>query len=378
MHKRTLADKDSFRARYLVSVAPQTGTADRLVGMVTEFWLAFLSNRAFTAYVPQPDRIPDFRAACDQPLFNWTHPDLLDDELLEPLAVWHNPKSSRAPDQAYPPPYDAHYLMHNWNNGTTELLEWLQYQNLTAYPADRPRITYIISSSNRGASYKMLHNPFHRNQFWQMGLRPQDGFMCGFFYLCAPNTAVRRLYQQSFWQPLQQPGVLKIGIQVRFGDRMMMAGSSTYTPLLMNLAAPYFECATRIEQAFAAPGQKVIWYLLSDAAALRRAAKDKFGDKLLTDTGLEILHTDCKRNSNTSACSTSVMDDALRHSVGSILSFSLCDFHVITSVSGFGRTGAWLSGKWSNLYEVKFGDSKGCNPWYPTPPETSSAHWSGV
>jgi hypothetical protein len=35
---------------------------------------------------------------------------------------------------------------------------------------------------------------------------------------------------------------------------------------------------------------------------------------------------------------------------GEMLSFSLADYHIITRSSGFGRVGAWLSGRWGNLY----------------------------
>jgi hypothetical protein len=53
-----------------------------------------------------------------------------------------------------------------------------------------------------------------RGDFWALGLRPEEAFMCGFFALCRPNAAVQQLYYQPFWKPLLQPNVLSIGIQV--------------------------------------------------------------------------------------------------------------------------------------------------------------------
>jgi hypothetical protein len=37
---------------------------------------------------------------------------------------------------------------------------------------------------------------------------------------------------------------------------------------------------------------------------------------------------------------------------GEMLTFSLTDYHIITQSSGFGRVGAWLSGRWGNLFEL--------------------------
>jgi hypothetical protein len=35
-----------------------------------------------------------------------------------------------------------------------------------------------------------------------------------------------------------------------------------------------------------------------------------------------------------------------------MLTFSLTDYHIITQSSGFGRVGAWLSGRWGNIFEL--------------------------
>jgi hypothetical protein len=94
------------KPRYLVSVAPQTGAADRLTGTVTQFYFALLNQRAFTAYNPDPGTIPRFAAACDYPLFNWTHPEALPAAVVDAFHQWNNVTDDSAMHQALPPPYD--------------------------------------------------------------------------------------------------------------------------------------------------------------------------------------------------------------------------------------------------------------------------------
>jgi hypothetical protein len=89
-----------------VSVAPQTGAADRLTGTVTQFYFALLSKRAFTAYNPDPGTIPRFAAACDYPMFNWTHPETLPDAVVDAFHQWNNVTDDSAAHQTLPPPYD--------------------------------------------------------------------------------------------------------------------------------------------------------------------------------------------------------------------------------------------------------------------------------
>jgi hypothetical protein len=94
------------KPHYLVSVAPQTGAADRLTGTVTQLYFALLSKRAFTAYNPDPGTIPKFAAACDYPLFNWTHPEPLPDAVVDAFHTWNHVANDSAMHQTLPPPYD--------------------------------------------------------------------------------------------------------------------------------------------------------------------------------------------------------------------------------------------------------------------------------
>jgi hypothetical protein len=65
------------------------------------------------------------------------------------------------------------YVMLNWNNGTVKLLDWLHTTNLTTFLDDRPKLPYVVSSSNRGATWKMATNPYHR---WALRSPADIGF----------------------------------------------------------------------------------------------------------------------------------------------------------------------------------------------------------
>lgn len=77
MHAGVLAGE--LPPRHLVSVPSETGTADRLTGFVTYFWLAVLSGRAFSSLSHQHAK--GFEDVCDLPHFNWALPPNIPNEV---------------------------------------------------------------------------------------------------------------------------------------------------------------------------------------------------------------------------------------------------------------------------------------------------------
>ena len=125
---------------------------------------------------------------------------------------------------------------------------------------------------------------------------------------------------------------------------------------LWSIAEPYIDCASQIEATRAQPGQRVLIYFISESLKWRQLAKEKLGDKILTDVSTRYDHPDDVHNRNITvsgpASKKKALDRAMQHAVGQVLAFSMADFHVFTSQSGFGRLGAWLNFGWHHLYAI--------------------------
>jgi hypothetical protein len=179
--------------------------------------------------------------------------------------------------------------------------------------------------------------------------------------------------------------VLRIGIHIRSGDHVMRkeakgAVQQQAPEDALKPRAHFFQCAERLEAAFAAPGQKVIWFLNSDSQAVRQAAKAVYGDKLLTDDSLGVVHA--QRGLIKQDAAEGKLKWALQHSLGSILTLSLTDVQIITAKSGFGKTSAWLADRQDRMYELSSGNTPEwidqCHPQRPVPNARSSQTWSGI
>eukprot|EP00877_Chromochloris_zofingiensis_P001650 jgi/Chrzof1/11486/UNPLg00418.t1 len=103
----------------------------------------------------------------------------------------------------------------------------------------------------------------------------------------------------------------------------------------------YFNCAQQIEQQIVnITGRQVFWFLLCDAKAMRRWAKDTFGNKVVSAEDIVVEHVDLgAKHGNT----------GLIAAAGEMWINSLADYHIISRPSTFGRVGAMLSASWDNI-----------------------------
>lgn len=234
-------------------------------------------------------------------------------------------------------------------NQPESVLDMFKHTNLSLFPGSQPEVPFVVSASNRGHTFHLMHNPYHRQELSAYGLRPETAFMCGWFAICSPNAKVQELYQ-NYWEALREPGAFRIGINARLGDAVFTQQNEDLGDAQLALAAPYFTCAEKLEKAYAVPGQKVLWYFMADALPLRKAAKLKYGSKLLTDIATVTQHPDCRKH-NPASCNKEAMDLSIQHSLGQLFTYSLADFHIMPQDSGFGRLGAWMSGRYDNIFE---------------------------
>jgi hypothetical protein len=124
-----------------------------------------------------------------------------------------------------------------------------------------------------------------------MGLRPETAPKCAFYFLFSPNDDVKKAMSKEF-SILKSNDILKISINIRVGDPVFDPEYDQRTTKL-DIYEPYFICASNIESFARLPNQRVIWYLTSDSLRLRQLAKQKYGEKVLTEENLRYVHGDC-------------------------------------------------------------------------------------
>ena len=183
------------------------------------------------------------------------------------------------------------------------------------------------------------------------------------------------MFRQT-WEAMANPDVLKIGIQVRIGDKVFSNQnlSNANDEAAWASVAPFFKCADEIAKTRARPGQPVLYYLISDSIGLRRLAKTKLGDKLLTDVDTPSEHVACIGGGS---CDTGEQVSALRRAVGDLISFSMANYHVYTKSSGFGRLGSWMSFAWHHQYAID-GSARDCGMEMYDDLRHDARTWSGV
>lgn len=269
----------------VAQVCHQRGHSQRncsVTGWVSMFYLALLSNRAITTTFKDP--LPGFEAACDMPYINWTQPFAYPDGALDLADLYYKGMSENNPERYFPNEGLINSTMYNMTYVVNQAMEhgtkfgFFHDQNLTNYPPSNSEVPYVIAASNRGQTYKLALNPYHRQQLWSFGLTPETAYMCGFFYLCSPNTAVQELYK-PYWEALSRPGLLKIGIMVRVGDSVFQGNAqsdnATAIQLVDGPGDVYFRCAAAFENAYRVPGQEVVWYLMSDSLGFSTGSQEQ-------------------------------------------------------------------------------------------------------
>jgi hypothetical protein len=159
-HRRTLTGE--LPPRYLVSVAVEAGLADRVTGIVSEFYFALLTGRAFQL-TNAGQRLPPFEAAFDAPHVNWTRhlhdPEILVDHLRNTYqGQWDYKGPRHYPDNGEVDlkEYGSIYVVNTDEAGT----DFFARDDLTRLRDDS--ISTLFMASNRGRVVDLFDNPFYR------------------------------------------------------------------------------------------------------------------------------------------------------------------------------------------------------------------------
>eukprot|EP01035_Chromulina_nebulosa_P025064 gene25064-32683_t len=284
-HRESL-QMHSASTKYLVAVPNLSGMADRVIGFVTVLMMSILTNRVFQ--LGNRVSLPIFEEAFFSPNnVNWSRP-IDADWIIEPLKYKANPRNFNSTILS-----QGEYFAVNTIDDF-KLQDRLLRQDLNQLLGGNAKTTFI--SINRGKTIRMFENPHHVARLTSMGLTSYTAFGCLLNYLVQPKPEVF-LPVQDLYEKMtnSNPRVLKITIQIRVGDSSL---SSPDSKANVDHYSAFFSCAEQIE-AFATeeanrknqPYEKVLWFLASDSKALRSAAVERYGAKILTALNSTLEHT---------------------------------------------------------------------------------------
>ena len=193
----------------------------------------------------------------------------------------------------------------------------------------------VVMSGNVGVINVLFHNQRYKAELHNMGLRPETAYGCALEYLFAPSKRVREHFEDAFLG-MSSKG-LKIGIQIRLGDGYLRGGilkSQMHAKATMEVVQHFFECATQLETAFRHGQQQVVWLLLADSLEIRVIANATYGEKVLVKID---------KPSHVAGLKGQEQDQAMIAAAGEHWLFGMADYHVISSIGGFGRSAAMRS-----------------------------------
>lgn len=335
----------SKRSRVLVSVGVEAGLGDRLLGVMSEFFWAVLSDRAFLLTTYADGTLPRWDAAVEPALFDWRAEESdFPESLTAPLHYTYRGDRGFGGDRSYGPGVDAardaQFYMVNRNR------EVFGKENMSAFGgfiggpgAGRER---LFVSSNRGGVALLFENLHHADWMRRVaGLTPSTAWACGWRALFAPGPVVLATYARIFEQ-LRRLGGRCVSVNVRAGDEIL-AGRAGIGSLSPSHEA-VFECAAKASAALSggAPGAVVPWYLTSDSPDLRRLALERWGPaQVITDPTARYVHGDCLHHRH--PCTPDLQNASIVHAFGQLYATTLCSAHIFDTSSSFGRAAAFAT-----------------------------------
>lgn len=341
-HRENVA-KDTPKLIFIPNIS---GLADRIIGLTTSLLLAVLTNRVFQ--IGNRSVLLSLDILFNAPNIDWMRQ--LDEEwLIEPLR-----------DSADIINYNETILAE----GKYSAINSIRNDSVVAAIAQSD-VGNVLGNSknvflvlNRGKTVAIFSNENYRDKLTSMNLTQYSTFGCLVNYLFSPKPEIfipvlpqlRALIGHS--TPTSIRGgtdawpTLRIGIQIRVGDHLM--ASADEAAIGIAKFQYYFDCASEIESfARLSLNQTVVWYLITDSIHVRQQAAEKFGEKIITSLNSTIEHS---AKEFCGGCKVS--HEGFKAAAAEWYMFGLCDYFVISLMSGYGRSAAFRSLRQNSIYTV--------------------------
>ena len=244
------------------------GYGDRVRGLISLFYLAILTDRAFLIHWKTPKPLERFLTPKN---INWTFPI----PLLETRKhFWRKIYHHRRED------------LDGWQTKNhSEVVSFLKKENFKVY-FDKP--VEIVTSNMYFAEGAMQENKYlmQRAQAMEIspllpGSRQHAKIGCAFDVLF---NALPRLQNalQNTRKKLRENSSFVIGIHIRLGDKQF---GRSYTRVSESDFPRYFLCAKKVEQRlFSFDGRKhARWFLATDSLLVKDYARKHYAEKIVTE-----------------------------------------------------------------------------------------------
>ena len=383
-----------LNVRFLLYENPGTGVADRIVHMMTTYLVAVLTNRLFLFGSNWPDFLNTMRSS-----LNYEQRDII--PWVSRLQTLNGNVSAN--DSKYLTSRLSSFSTNNFNQDYDYDREFPE--RILTFHGEAGNIVHLMNSNT---------SIYHKFLMADLRMSPETMFGCLFHSLLVhrlaaliertsrtANTAsLKSTFGHSAQQILQlllSPMFFPIGIQVRTGDARMQYNASDGASMGATDAAftaafeKYFLCAqdvaTEHQESLNRDGQMPISFLLTDTSSLRRGSLRRWQ---LPSYCLHGRSKECYNSSHPlfvlansdpvfHIARTSQPTLAFQVAMFDIFLFSLCERHIISTHSGFGRVAVFASLKQHNIHSLTVFDSFSCRDRNQETSLIDSAYdWSGI
>jgi hypothetical protein len=191
MHEKALKG-DTTENLYAINLPVRSGSADNMLGLMSMFLWALLSNRVFIKY--QSPLLPMIELAYEPATFNWLashNPIERQANCLFPLFDNETEGTVKVCD---PSPVKVLSTDTRLSRPTTaRVLDWMQefyHGDMSKQPSDSYQHELLLTLSAKGFMYQIFNNPHHNETLKSWGLTQNTIFGCIFHYLLRPRSSV--------------------------------------------------------------------------------------------------------------------------------------------------------------------------------------------